>query len=114
MVKGGVLLSGVYDLEPILHADFVNGDLKLTASDIGLLSPARMPQAHPAPFLTAFGGLESEEFARQTGLIAQGWKDSHLGDIALPDINHLTICDAFATPGHPLHEGVSRFLSDMK
>lgn len=114
LVKRGVLLSGIYDLEPVLHADFVNGDLKLTENDIGLLSPARMPQTHPAPFITAFGGLESEEFGRQTRLIAQRWKDSHRGDIALPDINHLTICDAFATPGHPLHEEVSRFLSDMK
>jgi arylformamidase len=114
LVKRGVLLSGVYDLEPVLHADFVNGDLKLTENDIGLLSPACMPLAHSTPFVTAFGGLESEEFERQNGLIAQRWKDSHRGNIALPDINHLTICDAFATPGHPLHEGVDRFLSDMK
>jgi arylformamidase len=114
LVKAGVLLSGVYDLEPVLHADFVNGDLKLTQNDIGLLSPAHMPQAHAIPFMTAFGGLESEEFGRQTGLISERWKDSHRGDIALPDINHLTICDAFATPGHPLYEAVSRFLSDTK
>lgn len=104
LVKGGVLLSGVYDLEPVRQADFVNVDLKLGEDDIARLSPYLMPQSHPAPFVTAFGGLESEEFRRQTGLIADAWKPNHVVDVALPDANHLTICDAFGTPGHPLHQ----------
>ncbi|HEY0847428.1 MAG TPA: alpha/beta hydrolase [Noviherbaspirillum sp.] len=113
LVKAGVLLSGVYDLEPVRHADFVNVDLKLTENDIAPLSPATMPQAHAAPFLTAFGGLESEEFRRQTELIASAWKGSHAGDIPLPNVNHLTICDAFAEPGHPLFEAVIRLISGV-
>lgn len=104
LVKGGILLSGVYDLEPVRHADFVNVDLKLGEEDIAPLSPYRMPQSHPAPFITAFGGQESEEFRRQTGLIADAWKPKHVVDVALPDANHLTICDAFGTPGHALHQ----------
>ncbi|GAB3543924.1 alpha/beta hydrolase [Noviherbaspirillum agri] len=113
LVKGAILLSGIYDLEPVLHADFVNVDLKLTGHDIDRLSPAWMPKAHDAPFITAFGGQESEEFKRQTGLIAESWKDWHRGDIALPDMNHLTICDAFATPGGPLYEAVVALVSDI-
>jgi arylformamidase len=104
LVKGGVLLSGVYDLEPVRHADFVNGDLKLGEDDIARLSPYLMPQSHPAPFVTAFGGQESEEFRRQTGLIADAWKPNHVVDVALPDANHLTICDAFGTAGDALHQ----------
>lgn len=111
LVKGGILLSGVYDLEPVRHADFVNVDLKLTENDIAILSPALMPQAHPAPFLTAFGGLESEEFHRQTALIVDNWKDTHAGDIPLPGVNHLTICDAFADPDHPLFEATAKLIS---
>lgn len=104
LVKGGVLLSGVYDLEPVRHADFVNVDLKLGEEDIAPLSPYRMPQSHPAPFITAFGGQESEEFRRQTGLIVDAWEPNHVVDVTLPDTNHLTICDAFGTPGHALHQ----------
>lgn len=113
LIKAGILLSGIYDLEPVRHADFVNVDLKLTADDIDLLSPAWMPQAHPAPFLTAFGGLESEEFRRQTELIAQSWKTSHAGDVPLPNVNHLTICDAFAEPGHPLFDATVKLISGL-
>lgn len=111
LLKGGILMSGIYDLEPVRHADFANVDLKLTEKDIAPLSPARMPQAHAAPLITAVGGLESEEFKRQTGLITQAWQANHRADIALPDANHLTICDAFAAPGHPLCEAAVRLIS---
>lgn len=113
LVKAGILMSGVYDLAPVRHADFVNVDLKLGAEDIAPLSPAFMPQAHDAPFITAAGGLESEEFQRQTALIADKWQKNHVADIALPDRNHLTICDAFATPGHPLFEASIKLISGI-
>jgi arylformamidase len=102
LVKGAVLMSGVYDLEPVRRARFVNVDLKLKKADVGSLSPVFMPPSHPIPFVTACGGLESDEFKRQSALIARVWQPHHRADIALPDVNHLTMCDAFGTPGHPL------------
>jgi arylformamidase len=114
LVKAGIMLSGVYDLDPVRHADFVNVDLKLTADDINQLSPAWMPQSHAAPFITAVGALESDEFKRQTTLIEKRWKASHHAAIALPDINHLTICDAFATPGHALFEASVELIKNLK
>ncbi|GAA4033965.1 alpha/beta hydrolase [Actimicrobium antarcticum] len=104
LIKAGILLSGLYDLAPVEHASFVNVDLKLTPARIDRLSPARLPQSHSIPFFTAVGALESDEFKRQNALIGTVWPDTHTGDIALPACNHLTICDAFATPGHPLFE----------
>lgn len=114
LVKGGILLSGIYDLEPVRHAEFVNVDLKLEAEHIPALSPALMPQAHAAPFVTAYGSRESDEFRRQTELLAGAWQDNHRENVPLPDLNHLTICDAFATPGHPLHEASIRLISNVK
>ncbi|NEX62077.1 alpha/beta hydrolase [Noviherbaspirillum galbum] len=113
LVKGGILMSGIYDLAPILHADFVNVDLKLREDDIAPLSPAGMPQSHSAPFITAAGGLESDEFRRQTDLLAGRWRNNHREDVSLPGINHLTICDAFATPGHALHDASLRLLASL-
>lgn len=113
LIKGGILLSGIYDLEPVLHAEFANADLKLTKQDIVPLSPACMPQAHPTPFITAVGGLESEEFKRQTALLGQAWKSSHREEVVVPEANHMTICDAFGTPGHPLCEAAIRLLSSI-
>jgi arylformamidase len=105
MVKAGILLSGLYDLSPLPYADFVNVDLKLTAESAHRLSPAVMPQERAIRFITAVGGLESEEFKRQTALIGNAWQATHLRDIALPDSNHLTVCDALASPDTELFRG---------
>jgi arylformamidase len=114
LIKGGILMSGLYELEPVLHAEFVNVDLKLTGHDIAPLSPARMPQAGPAPFITACGALESDEFKRQSALLAQAWQSSHQAEVPLPGLNHLTICDAFADPEHPLHRAALELLQGVK
>ncbi len=113
LVKAGVLLSGIYDLAPVRHADFINVDLKLESEHVDALSPALMPQAHCTPFITAVGGLESAEFKRQNALIGDTWKSAHAGDIALPDANHLTICDAFASLGHPLFNATVNLVSNV-
>ncbi len=96
VIKAGVLLSGVFDLEPILQADFVNVDLQLTPQRITPLSPALMPLTQKIPFITSVGGQESDEFKHQTALMAKAWAAYHQQHIALPECNHLTICDALA------------------
>lgn len=96
LIKAGVLLSGVFDLEPILHADFVNVDLKLTPQRVTPLSPALMPLKQKIPFITSVGGQESDEFKHQTALIAKAWDANHQQHIDLEECNHLTICDALA------------------
>lgn len=111
LIKGGILMSGLYDLEPVRHADFINTDLKLTEQEVDRLSPAYMPQSHPTPFITAVGELESEEFHRQTSLISNAWSANHRQSIPLPGVNHLTICDAFATEDHPLFTATTKLLS---
>lgn len=102
LVKGGVLMSGLYDLDPVRHAGFVNEDLKLDEHRALKLSPAWMPLPNPAPFITSVGDLESDEFKRQTALIADQWQGSFRKEIPLNGVNHLTICDSFADPDHPL------------
>ena len=72
-----------------------------------------MPQSHPAPFLTAVGALESEEFKRQTALIASHWKDAHRGDVPLEGYNHLTICDALGDPSHALFQSTCELLESV-
>lgn len=112
LVKAGILMSGIFDLEPVRHADFVNVDLKLTKPDVAALSPAFMPQSHAIPFISACGELESDEFKRQSALIAAAWRTTHRADIPVPGANHLTICDAFATPDHPLCQSTLALLRE--
>jgi arylformamidase len=98
LVKGGLAISGIYDLEPLVQAPFVNQDLKLDRARARRLSPVAIPPATTAPLYTAVGGDESEEFKRQNGLMARAWRYAFAGDIPLPGCNHLTAVEALANP----------------
>jgi arylformamidase len=106
LVKGGLALSGIYDLAPLVQAPFVNVDLKLDARRARTLSPAFMPPATTAPLITAVGGLESSEFHRQTALIGRAWKDVLVRSVPMPGTNHLTVVDELANPASPLFDAV--------
>lgn len=102
LIKAGILMSGLYDLEPVRHAEFINTDLKLDKSSALRLSPAWMPQPTSAPFITSVGDLESDEFKRQTALIGSQWHHGFEREVPLHQENHFTICDCFGDESHPL------------
>jgi len=105
LVKGGLAISGVYDLEPLVHAPFVNQDLKLDQALARRLSPVTIPPGTTAPLYTAVGGDESDEFKRQSTLIARTWRYSFAGDIPMPGRNHLTVVEELANPDSALFKG---------
>ncbi len=107
LVKGGIAVSGLYDLEPLRHARFLADDLRLDARSAERLSPAWMPPATDAPLITAVGSLESAEFHRQNALIGQRWARNLRADIPAPGRHHLSVMDALAEPGHPLFEAAA-------
>ncbi|MGZ8274222.1 MAG: alpha/beta hydrolase [Burkholderiaceae bacterium] len=94
LVKGGVAISGLYDLEPLLPLAFVNSDLDLDVAGARAVSPVHLPAASDAPLVTAVGALESGEFKRQTQLIRGAWLQNAGEDVEVADANHLTVCDA--------------------
>lgn len=110
LVKGGVAVSGLYELSPLIHAHFVNVDLQLDEARAAALSPARLPCASDAPLYTAVGGLESSEFRRQTRLIRQCWSRNVVRELPVPHANHLTVMDEFARPDAALFDAVLQLL----
>jgi len=102
LVKGGLAISGLYDLEPLVPLPFINTDLRLDAAAARRLSPVHLPAATSAPLVTAVGALESGEFKRQTQLIRAAWPRNARADIEVGGANHLTVCDVLADPGSPL------------
>ena len=73
LVKGGIAISGLYDLEPLVPLPFINTDLQLDVAAARKVSPVHLPAATGAPLVTAVGALESGEFKRQTQLIRAAW-----------------------------------------
>jgi len=102
LVKGGVSISGLYDLEPLRRADFLQADLKLSDADVARMSPAFMQPATRAPLITAVGELESSEYHRQNALIRAAWRDNAREDIPLPGRHHFNAMDDLTREDSPL------------
>jgi arylformamidase len=108
--KGGLAISGLYDLRPLIQVDFLQPDLRLDEELAARLSPAYLPPATRAPVMTCVGGAESSEFLRQNALLGSRWKGAFAGDIAMPGRNHFTVMDALAEPASALFQGARRLM----
>ena len=106
-LRGGVAISGLYDLEPMRHTPYLNADLQLTLDRVAPLSPLYMTPATEAPLITAVGGDESDEFKRHNREIGLAWSRVLREDVPLPGDNHFTACERFATPGDRLFEATA-------
>ncbi|MEO5881454.1 MAG: alpha/beta hydrolase [Caldimonas sp.] len=103
LVKGALALSGVFELEPLRHAPFLAPDLCLDAAAAGRLSPIALP-APERPLFALVGGNESEEFRRQTALIARAWGPRAVPVCeAVPGRNHMSVLRELAEPGSRTH-----------
>ncbi len=104
LVRSALSISGLYDLEPILHTPFLQPALRLTPQDALRASPACMPAPRRGLLYTVAGGDESAEFLRHNELIRHAWGERTVPVCeALAGLNHFSVLDALAQPGHRLH-----------
>jgi arylformamidase len=98
-VRGGLAVSGIFDLEPI-RLSFLNQKLALEADDVPRLSPlAMLPESSP-PLTIAYGTGELAELQRQSRDYAAARASAGLtGSVAaLPGHNHFSILEELANP----------------
>ncbi len=100
-IAGGVSISGVHDLVPLLQAS-MNADLRLDEADALRLSPVHLMPTTDAPFLIAVGADETTEFLRQSDLLAQAWRGHRgvaaQGVLRLPERHHFSVVADYADP----------------
>ena len=109
-IRGGVALSGIFDLKPLLHFSG-NADFDLDMVTAGLLSPVnRRPQLE-CPLHVAVGAEESSEFWRQSEMLSRAWPDVARDTQLLPGLHHFSVVDALAERGQPLHGAVLEMLA---
>jgi arylformamidase len=111
-IRGGVALSGVFELEP-LRRSFQQDTLGFSEADAERWSPLRHVPRGAAPLVVAVGGSETQEFVDQSLEMARAWEaagnGAELHVVALA--NHIDILTgALARPGAPLHGAVLRQL----
>lgn len=104
LVKGGIAMSGLYDLEPI-RLCALNGKLGLDADEAAALSPIHGVPASAGKLVLAVGADESQEFQCQQADFARAWRAAGLVAhvVNMAGHNHFSILDAFAHAASPLH-----------
>ena len=111
LVRNALSISGVHDLEPIMHTPMYQTVLNLTEQQVLQCSPARLLEPAIGTLYCAVGADESPEFLRQNQLMQNAW-GSHFvpRSVALPGLHHFSIVDALAQPGHDLHHMAQNLL----
>jgi arylformamidase len=108
--QGALSVSGVHDLRPIVHCDFLRADVPLDLATARRLSPALLPPATDARLYTSLGGDEPEAFHEQARALAKAWSGIFAADIPMPGENHFTVIERLGDPSSALHRGALRMM----
>ena len=115
LVPAGYAISGVFDLAPLVGIS-VNQDLKLDATAARNVSPLYWPIRPGRVFDAVCGGLESDEFKRQSHTLAETWRQAgattRSGEIA--GTNHFTVIDALADPQSAMTARVTELARNIR
>ena len=105
-IAGGLSVSGVHDLAPMVHFEAYNADLKLDDAAAARLSPVLLAPRIRAPLVLAAGADETSEFIRQTRLLWDAWPGNRpagaAGPMLMPARNHFDVVVDFAEPSSEL------------
>src|SRR5260221_5030762 len=97
--RGGVPISGIFDLEPIA-LNYLNEKLALDAGEIATLSPLRALRDRAPPLRMFVGSEELPELKRQSAIYAEAARQRTLPVTltVLPDRHPYTIIDELDHP----------------
>jgi arylformamidase len=115
LIPSGYSISGVFDLTPLVGTS-VNQDLRLDAAKARDVSPVFWPVQSGRIFDAVVGGLESNEFKRQSRMIAQTWQQAgaqtRYQEIA--GTNHFTVIELLADPQSAMTARVAELAQKIK
>jgi arylformamidase len=102
---GGVTLSGVHDLTPLVLYQH-NVDFKLDEAEATRLSPVAHEPSVDAPLVVAVGADETSEFVRQSQIMWDAWPRNHPADmgamLAIRDRHHFNVVLDYIEPASAL------------
>ena len=115
VVAGAALLSGIYDLEPLVGT-YIDAALHLRDEDVAALSPIRLKLGRPVRTIVACGDDETAEFKRQSrafaaALVSAGFPVS---EFELAETNHFDIVFGLAHRGSVLGDATLEMIHGTK
>jgi acetyl esterase/lipase len=98
-VRGGLALSGVYDLAPIRDT-YLNEKLRLTDDEIRTLSPLSLPPV-AKKLLIAYGAAELPALVHDSKMLHAWRRNAKAASCLLPLVgaNHFTVLNELRRPG---------------
>ncbi len=110
VARGGLAISGLYDLCDIVNVPSINADVRLTPAQARRVSPMFYPPATDAPLYLAAGGRELAPFVAQNRAFGQKWQNVLATDIACPEDLHFSILDKLCDPSSALFKGAMKMM----
>jgi len=106
-VRGGVAISGVYDLEPV-RLNYLNEKLGLDEAEAQRNSPMLNFPPMAGPMIVTYGTAELPELCRQSVDYAHAWVGRGLPGNLLPidGADHFTILETLARPDGELMQAL--------
>lgn len=119
LVKNGLSISGLYELESVRRTPFLQDSLQLTAAQVQMASPAWLPpptvSRRRGVLYSVAGGGESAAFLHHNKLIRKAWGQRVVPVCEeLPGLNHFSILEALTQPGQRLHQLACELLFDAR
>lgn len=103
-LAGGFAFSGLHDLEPIRRC-YLNQTLGMSEDEAARNSPVNLPATPDGDWTLYVGGLEGDEYLRQSVALAKIWPSTLSRRMALEVVggaNHFSLVDPLADPDSAL------------
>jgi arylformamidase len=115
LVPAAFAISGVFDLMPLLHVS-TNADFKLNETSARASSPVYWKVPAGRIFDAVVGGAESDEFIRQSRMVADEWAKqgakTRYGE--LEGANHFTVVEPLNDPGSAMSTRLIELAKQVK
>ncbi len=113
-IKKAYLISGVFDVEPVLEIS-VNEEVHLKPADVHALSPVRHPFAADVNYEVFVGGAEPRDWIGESSRMAAHLNamGCRVGLHELPGLNHYTVLHEMDSPTGYISKLVARDLKTL-
>ena len=106
-VAGGIAISGIFDLVPILETS-INDGVQLDQVAARRNSPREFLPSNGPPFISAVGADETDEFLRQSREYAEAWNENggRAQYLPLEGFHHFDVICELGRSGSELNDAV--------
>ena len=113
IIKGACAISGVYDLQALVHAEYgYNDELGMDIETAQNFSPLFNLPTKGCPLIVSYGAPEPNEFRRQSRVYYEAWKDGGFPatEIVVNGAHHFAMSRQMSDPNSALFQAVTKMI----